>query len=364
MRKLPSCIQKFISLLNAEVSFEDETKELFVVLRIYSLLICLYFLIFAGIAAAGGKSSIVPLFLPWLLLYIAAFFTTFRFRKRLVFHICSTITLAWIIYFNINMGWDCGVQHFMFPLLLLSFFATYNNFPGKVFYTFVVFCLRMILYLYTRTHTPLLPMPDSTNVELQFLNTSTLFIIMFLICWFFSHTNQENEAKLASYNERLRHDAATDALTGLLNRRSMYVLLKTYTLPGSSHFFSVAMGDIDFFKRVNDTKGHECGDAVLKCVANYIENYMRDKGTVCRWGGEEFFFLFPDINGDQATSYIFDLNEKISYLPIPYNDEIIHITMTFGVEEYDFFSTSEDLIKRADDKLYLGKEQGRNKVIY
>ena len=364
MNKLKFLSKKFITLINKDTSFEDETKELVVVLRTFSFIICIYFIVFAIIALCSHHFKIIPMFIPWLLLYVTCFLSSFYFRKRMVFHIGSIITLSWIIYFNILMGWDCGVQHFMFPLLLISFFATYDNFSGKLIYTFSVFCLRIVLYFYTKLHAPLITLPTSVNAALQILNTSTLFIIMFFVCWIYSQTNQANQAKLALYNERLKYDASTDTLTGLLNRRSMYELLKSYTDISSRHFFSIAMGDIDFFKKVNDQNGHECGDAVLKAVANYLKDYMQDKGTVCRWGGEEFLFLFPDTNGDQATSHIFDINEKISYLPIVYNDETLHITMTFGVEEYDFHSSSSELIKRADDKLYLGKEQGRNTVIY
>ena len=357
-------MRKMISYINSDVSFENETKQVFVILRLYSIVIGIYFITFALLSATMGETRVYILFLPWLAAIILCFFATYRYHRRTVFHICSVATLSWIICFNITMGWDCGVQHFMFPLLLLSFFATYYNLKGKTIYTILVFLLRISLYLYTRSHTPIIPLSDSMSVALQFLNTTALFLIMFIICWFFSQTNQETQAKLFQYNVQLKRDASTDALTGLLNRRNMYDLLKTFTVSGSNHFFTIAMGDIDFFKHVNDTRGHDCGDAVLKTLAAFFQDYMQGKGSVCRWGGEEFFFLFPDTNGDKAFAYIGDLNMMIAGLPISYKEETFHITMTFGVEEYDFSSSAEELIKRADEKLYLGKEQGRNTVIY
>lgn len=364
MKRLLIPFQNFIRLINADVSFEDETKQFFVMIRIHTLLMYLYFLIFCLIAGSIVEPSVIMLFIPWFLLYFVCLLTTYKFRKRIVFHIYSAATLSWIVHFVVTMGWDCGVQHFMFPLLLLSFFATYDNLLSKATYTFMVFCLRIILYLYTHTHAPLVAMPDTINIALQFLNTSTLFISMFIICWSFSHTTQETQAKLSHYNERLKHDASTDALTGLPNRRSMYDSLRDYMIPGSDSFLTIAMGDIDFFKQVNDTKGHECGDAVLKRLAEYMQEFMQDKGLVCRWGGEEFFFLFPDTNGDLAASYIYELNKNIAKLPITYNDETFYVTMTFGVEEYNFVSSSAELIKLADDKLYRGKALGRNRVIF
>lgn len=363
MHCLSKSLRKMKSIIYAEVSFEDETKQLFVVLRIYSLVLCCYFVIFYIWALITGYGSYVPCYLPWLFLNLGCLFSTYRCRRRLVFHIYSGFTLLWIIFAILMTGWDCGVQHFMFPLLLMSFFATYENLSGKIIYTAVIFVLRISLFFYTRICTPYAPMTNFTQYGLQILNTSALFIIMFFICWFYSHTNQENQAKLSLYNERLKHDAATDTLTGLPNRRSMYRILES-CIHSCPNGFTVAMGDIDFFKSINDTRGHDCGDEVLRRISSYFKDFMNEKGTVCRWGGEEFLFLFPNLNGDLASACIFDLNSQISRLPITCNGETFFITMTFGVEEYDFLSDMPELIRKADAKLYLGKQQGRNQVIY
>ncbi|MBO5551115.1 MAG: GGDEF domain-containing protein, partial [Lachnospiraceae bacterium] len=115
---------------------------------------------------------------------------------------------------------------------------------------------------------------------------------------------------------------------------------------------------------VNDTRGHDCGDYVLKTLASVFKDFMKDKGYVSRWGGEEFVFIFKDINGDDAYPMLEDLRRNIEKMELEFFSHKFNITMTFGVEEYSPMFGSEEAIKKADEKLYIGKESGRNKVVY
>ena len=128
--------------------------------------------------------------------------------------------------------------------------------------------------------------------------------------------------------------------------------------------FSIAIGDIDHFKHVNDTYGHNCGDQVLKDLAAMFVEKTFGIGHVCRWGGEEFFFFLPEMNLDQASILLNEIKVAVSKLPITYQDQVHHVTMTFGVEEYDYRSQLPELVKQADDKLYYGKNHGRNQVVF
>lgn len=123
-------------------------------------------------------------------------------------------------------------------------------------------------------------------------------------------------------------------------------------------------GDIDLFKRINDTYGHDCGDAVLKWLTDLLQNTMDGKGWICRWGGEEFLLYFPEMNGDEATKVLIDFLLKLGRTTFRWKEEEIHISMTFGVGEYDFHSELDALIKQADEKLYIGKNKGRNQVVF
>ena len=175
------------------------------------------------------------------------------------------------------------------------------------------------------------------------------------------------ESRLQEYNKELRHVASTDPLTKVWNRFRMLEhvdkCVKRYR-KGEMQFMSLAIGDIDYFKRVNDTYGHECGDEVLRSLAHLFDEQTRGIGAVARWGGEEFLFLFENMNGDEAWTVLSSIQTKVNRLDILYEGEVHHVTMTFGLAEFDFTRSLDDNIKQADDMLYQGKARGRNRIIY
>lgn len=175
------------------------------------------------------------------------------------------------------------------------------------------------------------------------------------------------EQKLVRYNAKLQKIASVDALTGLWNRRSMWEYIRAVEYDyeiGNAGFVSIAIADIDFFKRINDTYGHDAGDEVLKAVAGLFMDKMKTCGRVCRWGGEEFLFVFYGKNGDAAYDALREIYNEIHRLTVSYENEEIRITVTFGLEEYDKNDGMEAAIRRADEKLYQGKESGRDKIVY
>ena len=183
----------------------------------------------------------------------------------------------------------------------------------------------------------------------------------------FTKDSQEMEYKLVKYNKKLEHMASIDPLTGLYNRWSMRSYLEKIVgkyASGEIGYVSVAIGDIDFFKKTNDTYGHDAGDMVLKELAKVFLEVMGKEGKVCRWGGEEFLFVFQNKNGDQANEVLHDILKRIRGMGIPYQSDWIHVTMTFGLEEYSGEKDMEAVIRAADQKLYRGKENGRNQIVY
>ena len=180
----------------------------------------------------------------------------------------------------------------------------------------------------------------------------------------FSQKDNEEESKLMKYNDLLKKEAYTDQLTGLFNRRRAMEYIKTVREEYPDKPISIAIGDIDFFKKVNDTYGHDMGDEVLKDVAKIMVDACGKDAFLARWGGEEFLMVFPDCNGDDAYARIEDVRRTIQKTAIRVGGNEIHITMTMGLAEYDFNSDLQSTIKEADDKLYTGKANGRNQVVY
>ena len=357
--------EKGVALVKADVRYEDESNQFCVMVRVCQIMLLVYLLLIELFTIFLWKDGNPFLVLPWILIVIGGFASTYYFRTRVVFHLLSCFVIAWIWLFIRYFGWDIGAQHFLYPLLVVSFFATYDNRRGKTIYTLVLLAFRLYLFLFVSEKPGIYPLDHWTQSAFQVLNMVMLFSTLFFVCWTFSNTNQEAQKKLAYYNKRLKHEAQTDQLTGLLNRRSMIEFLEKRTAGNSEEFLSIAIGDIDFFKRVNDTRGHNCGDEVLRRLAGLFMNYMNGKGMVCRWGGEEFCLAFSE-NGDVARNYVDDLRMQVQDMEItdPSTGEVFHVTMTFGVEEYDFSATMTALIRRADDTLYAGKDRGRNCTIY
>lgn len=155
----------------------------------------------------------------------------------------------------------------------------------------------------------------------------------------------------------------TDPLTGLYNRRNCNEALKQamnrYHESGKK--YTVVMGDIDNFKHLNDTYGHLAGDQVLRQLSEIFGTDMKEKGVAARWGGEEFLFIYNEQEG--ALRALESMVEKIRSTRIIYKEQTIQVTMTFGVASCREDDTMESLIKRADERLYRGKENGKNQIV-
>ncbi|MDE7293706.1 MAG: GGDEF domain-containing protein, partial [Oscillospiraceae bacterium] len=132
---------------------------------------------------------------------------------------------------------------------------------------------------------------------------------------------------------------------------------------GGASCISLIICDIDFFKKVNDTYGHNAGDAVLRHVAGIFSNKCPDGAEVYRWGGEEFIWILPDKDLAGAAETAEVLRIAIENSMCRFEELEIKITMSFGCTQIDTGKTIENNISAADEKLYKAKESGRNIVI-
>ena len=177
-------------------------------------------------------------------------------------------------------------------------------------------------------------------------------------------------SRAKSYIEVLEH-ATLDALTGYNNRHQFEKRLKEMTAYAKrqNQPLCCIMSDIDFFKKVNDTYGHAVGDCVLKSVAKTIKKELRESDIASRYGGEEFVFLLPQTNLEEATIVANRLREAVEKKKINIEEynikdiKEISVTVSIGVAEYKNEKDFEMLYKKADNALYEAKESGRNRVI-
>ena len=178
---------------------------------------------------------------------------------------------------------------------------------------------------------------------------------------------EERERQLMEVNERLRHMSQTDALTGLDNRRhledrlrEMFEHAKRLNEP-----FACVMCDLDRFKSVNDTYGHQAGDVVLRDFAQILRKEVREIDRAGRYGGEEFMLLLPGTVLDSAVVFADRVRKQVEAHTFTFDGTSIQRTASFGVSAWPHprVADCEGLMRAADDALYVAKETGRNRVV-
>lgn len=180
--------------------------------------------------------------------------------------------------------------------------------------------------------------------------------------------NKDEISEMGRFAENMQHSLRNmveqDALTGINNRRYGDKILieihEKYQKNGTP--FSIAIADIDWFKSINDTYGHQCGDLVLKEIAEIFKESMTGKGFAVRWGGEEFLLVFEEYDLEEAYEYLAKIVGKIREKEVNYNEDKIKVTVTCGLVE----GSNEPvhvIVREADNKLYEGKQNGRDRIV-
>lgn len=192
-----------------------------------------------------------------------------------------------------------------------------------------------------------------------------LFVLLGYILVFVGISSASQIVSMQCNLERLELISKTDPLTGLYNRRCIMEKLENEFInyKKNKKKFSLIIADIDYFKKINDSFGHDCGDQVLKIVAENLQNVIQKQGFVSRWGGEEFLMLLPETQIQNAFILADKIRKIIKKEIIEYNGIKVSITLTLGVTVNKDYEMIDDTIKRADDALYKGKGQGRNRVV-
>jgi len=171
-----------------------------------------------------------------------------------------------------------------------------------------------------------------------------------------------DQAAVAINKAQLWDMAVTDSLTGLYVRRYFMVKLheEVHRAERYNNILSIVMADLDRFKNINDTYGHDVGDRVLKEIGRFLQQNVRDLDMVARYGGEEFVIMIPEAAKDAAYSMSERLRKKFSRLKF---ENLPQITISLGIATFPFDGKQpEDLLKKADAAMYAAKKAGRNQV--
>jgi len=220
------------------------------------------------------------------------------------------------------------LHHYLFPFKSTSYFES--------------------LFEYMQQSCAIGPLRDENNV------IQNLFIYV------------QDVTEVAVYEHKLVEMNLKDGLTGIFNRRYMDVKIREEfgRCKRYGGELSIIMFDIDFFKKVNDVYGHQCGDFILKSVSSRISSIIRNVDYLFRYGGEEFCCMLPETKLDGALQAADRFRTAIMEMESNFDNSIIKITVSLGVAGLDdCISSAETFIKKADEALYRAKREGRNRVM-
>jgi diguanylate cyclase (GGDEF)-like protein len=175
------------------------------------------------------------------------------------------------------------------------------------------------------------------------------------------HSLQRLNEALRLETRSLARMARTDPLTGVLNRKGLADELRRLARLGGDAMFPLTLVfiDIDHFRRLNDTWGHDIGDQIIKGLAVLVRSAVQRDDLFARWGGEEFILVFRDMPALEARAVAERLRERIAHHAWP---EGVQVTCSFGVAEWHGGEDLNDGVRRADEAMYRAKRNGRNRV--
>ena len=353
------------NFLRRDVQDKKETKEMAVLIRMICCIYIVYFLVMSIIVATEQHYFIALFQILAIGLLVGAFICTYENHTNAGLVVLNIVLIIYPTLLCLGVGYSLGFHIFMYLNILLIYYNKSDNMPFKWFYSAVI-CIYLMLITQFSDALNLGRLPSDTGKTIIHLfNILTFAVSIGVTAHSYCMKFNEAEEKLKRINENLERMANLDTLTGLSNRRHMneYISGLVYSYNRTGKGFTIAIGDVDFFKKVNDTYGHDTGDYVLTTVAKQFTKFMDGKGHVARWGGEEFLFAFENMNLEKAALQMDALRRSIEELPMEFKEYKFNITMTFGMEEFNDRLGVEATINRADEKLYQGKTGGRNRVV-
>jgi diguanylate cyclase (GGDEF)-like protein len=299
-------------------------------------------------------------------------FTMVALRKKIPNVIVNTLLVysinLYALLFTLITEYPAGVEYFLISIIPSVFFMPQEQRRSRILYFLpLIPTVANILFIVIRYT---INVETSTPLPVLFYKYHEVFcILVSLIClvYVFTRTDRElieAEEKSFEYAENLKFTANHDYLTGLNNRRRLwdYLHIAQAQKEISGTNFLISIFDIDSFKKINDTYGHDAGDVILSEASKIILQMLPSEVNIGRWGGEEFVILVPYVN-ESAFTLIESIRRKIESSVFMYRTQEIKISMTFGVTTSIHHDTVEDMLVDADFCLMNGKSNGKNQVV-
>lgn len=354
--------QRVIDLLSAGMIAEPspEVKEKLHLAFLINCLAISMMLIFAAQAVfEGNRLNAIILFLLSLLVIGNIIWIHYSGNEQLFYNLSVWMITVLCIYLLSTGGvGNTGILWcYIFPLISLYLLGIER---GSIYLLFLLICSAALFFV---PDNPFALVDYSSTFKIHFLAS---MVTVTVLAYFYEYTSQKSYAKLLSVSRELEKATLSDFLTGLANRRRILQQIEheKNRYDRQKQTFSIVLCDIDHFKNINDTHGHDCGDVVLKAIADVFSETLRKVDMPARWGGEEFLILLPASDLEGAVVAAERLRREVEQKTMVYDNCEVRVTMSFGIAIWkNTDGDIDEFIKRADENLYRAKEEGRNRVI-
>lgn len=295
------------------------------------------------------------------------------FQKKIpelfsIFFLISNL-VVYSLFFSISTKYSAGVE--LYPMVLpgVCYILSFElKKPKWLCPSFALLsgsiCLYEKVYFGKKTYEEL-PFPPNFYYGHEIFTTIVVIIAISILCLTYERVLLKKLRIERKQREELLHIANHDPLTGLINRRRLWEHLYSFEIEKVEKDidFVISIFDIDYFKRVNDTYGHDCGDFVLVEVSKLIKENLLKNVKIGRWGGEEFLLLYRGYSNEEVIEDLERLRALVDNRIFDYLGTKIHITITLGVSSSTYCDSAEHVIADADKQLMKGKIQGKNRVV-
>lgn len=356
------------SILENINSQNDNKTERFIYMLVFigcAIIHCVYIPFFMYFGAVVMVTMNVASVLLYIFMAVTINMARLKFTGTVAyFEICIHSFMA-----TLTLGWDFGFALYLICVVPLAFYIPYKKLASPFAmclivvgaFTFLKYFSSLDWFVAYRSHN----LSDNTVSVIYILNSIVSFIMLLALSFVYNISLKRAQKSMRDKNEMLVELAFTDPLTKLSNRHSMYEALRScFELADKEEMvFTIVLSDIDDFKEINDTYGHNSGDEVLKKVAQVFKLNAPDDAEICRWGGEEILMLLPDCDVEKGAEIADNLRKAIASEVFASGEKKFFVTMTFGVSENKGQLTVDKMISNADKNLYSGKRSGKNCVV-
>ena len=306
-----------------------------------------------------------------IVVFLTSMFYIIRKNEKISILLCFAEVTVFCSVAAVVLGWEYGFQNWLIPSCILCLSIPFSEKREFYIMSIIKAVVYTVLYFVVKLE---FNVENYTVINIFFCitNVISIFGMIFLSERMFKWSTAVENLMLQDEVKKMQELVGIDELTGLFTRHKMNDILESmndYVLKKEREFY-ISFADIDDFKYVNDTFGHDAGDKVLSSVADIMSKELRNEDVIARWGGEEFLILLRNdrlfkksLSKEKVVLILDRVRQKIQNSSIQYKDEVISITVTFGVVSSLDCSNVSEMINLADDCMYEGKHSGKNKVV-